>query len=251
MNTLSRQLRALALLLDYPRDDLYAHLADIDELLAPLDMATDARNHESLHTLIADMIATDPMDLQAQFIETFDRGRSTSLNLFEHVHGDSKDRGQAMVDLLAQYEEIGLRLQVKELPDYLPIYLEYVSVLDSAAAIDALQEIAPLLANLAVSLSRRKSPWLAVLAALCRLAEVADWQALIAQETSSSESLASPDPRDALRASAPPDWTAEGLDAAWAEEPVSFLGACDPQPAHPAAQTMRFVPNTSASSRRS
>lgn len=69
----------------------------------------------------------DPLDAQAQYSELFDRGRATSLLLFEHVHGESRDRGQAMVDLLAQYEQHGLQLNSRELPDHLPLYLEYLA----------------------------------------------------------------------------------------------------------------------------
>ena len=71
----------------------------------------------------------DPLDAQAQYSELFDRGRATSLLLFEHVHGESRDRGQAMVDLLAQYEQHGLQLNSRELPDHLPLYLEYLAQL--------------------------------------------------------------------------------------------------------------------------
>ncbi len=71
----------------------------------------------------------DPLDAQAQYSELFHRGRATSLLLFEHVHGESRDRGQAMVDLLAQYEQHGLQLNSCELPDHLPLYLEYLSQL--------------------------------------------------------------------------------------------------------------------------
>lgn len=67
----------------------------------------------------------DPLDARAQYSELFDRGRATSLLLFEHVHGESRDRGRAMVDLLAQYEQHGLQLNSRELPDHLPLYLEY------------------------------------------------------------------------------------------------------------------------------
>lgn len=63
------------------------------------------------------------LDKQAEWCEVFDRGRTTSLLLFEHVHAESRDRGQAMVDLLAEYEKVGLQLDCRELPDYLPLYL--------------------------------------------------------------------------------------------------------------------------------
>jgi nitrate reductase delta subunit len=241
MHNLSRQLRALALLLDYPRDDVQVHLTEVSAVLGPLE-PDHPTPRESLRELIDHMATTDLMDLQAEFVDIFDRGRSTSLNLFEHVHGDSRDRGQAMVDLLAQYQEVGLDLQSKELPDYLPVYLEYCSVLDPSAARDALEEVALLVAHLTVALDRRDSLWVAVTSAICRLSGVSDWRALVEQQTGQEERPPTPGPRDIQSEGLPADWTAAGLDAVWAEEPVDFLGACNPQQATPSVQTVQFMP---------
>jgi nitrate reductase molybdenum cofactor assembly chaperone len=90
--------------------------------------------------------AQDPLDAQAAYSELFDRGRATSLLLFEHVHGESRDRGQAMVDLMAQYERHGLLLDSRELPDHLPLYLEYLAQLPEEEALGGLQDVAPILA---------------------------------------------------------------------------------------------------------
>jgi nitrate reductase delta subunit len=242
MKTLSRQLRALALLLDYPTADTHAHLGELTDLLAGLEAPASELPRTSLMACIAGMAATDLMDLQADFVDTFDRGRSTSLNLFEQVHGDSRDRGQAMVDLLAQYQEVGLSLQAQELPDYLPVYLEYASILEPAAARETLQEVVSLVANLANALERRTSRWVPVAAAVCRLAGVDDWQALVEQEAKKEKKSPVPGPRDVHVEGLPEDWTAAGLDAVWAEEPVDFLGACSPQHAGPKVQTVQFMP---------
>lgn len=242
MDAVSQQLRALGLLLDYPCADVQEHLAEIVDVLGPLSVgATDGSEHESLRALLSEVACTELLDLQARFVDTFDRGRSTSLNLFEQVHGDSRDRGQAMVDLLAQYESVDLRLQGRELPDYLPIYLEYASVLPPSAARDALQEVLPLLANLASALERRQSPWLAAVATLCTLAGASHWRAVLEQERVQQERGTQPQRRDAAGDGLPADWTLEGLDAAWAEEPVSFLGACSPQGSGASAQPIQFV----------
>ena len=236
MEDLSRQLRALGLLLDYPCADVQVHLTELWDVLGPLIVAAaDGTNHESLRALLSEMAGTELLDLQARFVDTFDRGRSTSLNLFEQVHGDSRDRGQAMVDLLAQYQAVGLLLQGRELPDYLPIYLEYASVLAPSAAREALQEVLPLLVNLASALERRESPWLAAVVALCTLAGAANWRAVLEQERAQPQRHAPAG--DGL----PADWTPEGLDAAWAEEPVTFLGACSPKRPDASAQPMQFV----------
>lgn len=241
MHDLSRQLRALALLLDYPGEAMQAHLAEIGDVLGPLEPGHSAAR-ESLQGLIDHMAAADLMDLQAEFVDTFDRGRSTSLNLFEQVHGDSRDRGQAMVDLLAQYQEVGLDLQAKELPDYLPVYLEYCSVLDPSAAREALEEVALLVAHLTAALDRRESPWVAVTAAVCRLSGANDWRDLVEQQSGQQAGPPTPGPRDIHKEGLPADWTPAGLDAVWAEEPVDFLGACNPQQARPSVQTVQFMP---------
>ena len=240
MHNLSRQLRALALLLDYPGDAMQAHLAELGAVLNALEPGKPGVR-ESLQSLMYHFAASDLMDLQAEFVDTFDRGRSTSLNLFEQVHGDSRDRGQAMVDLLAQYQEVGLDLQAKELPDYLPVYLEYCSVLDPGAAREALEEVALLVAHLTVALDRRDSPWVAVTSAVCRLAGVSDWRAFVEQQTGREARPPTPGPRNIQSEGLPADWTAAGLDAVWAEEPVDFLGACNPQHATPSVQTVQTV----------
>ncbi len=247
MNTFSRQLRALALLLDYPQIETHTHLTELGMVLTPLYLAEAKGSHESLLACIAGMAASDLMDLQADFVDTFDRGRSTSLNLFEHIHGDSRDRGQAMVDLLAQYQEIGLNLQTNELPDYLPIYLEYASVLDPVAAHAALEEIVHLVAHITAALERRESPWVAVTAAICRLAGASNWRSLIAQEIHPETQSSVTETADVQRASPHDDWTPEGLDAVWAEEPVNFLGTCGTQQQVPFTQPVQFVPHATQS----
>lgn len=98
----------------------------------------------------------DPLDARAQYSELFDRGRATSLLLFEHVHGESRDRGRAMVDLLAQYEQHGLQLNSRELPDHLPLYLG-TAQLPQSEAVEGLKDIAPILALLSARLQQRET----------------------------------------------------------------------------------------------
>jgi nitrate reductase molybdenum cofactor assembly chaperone NarJ/NarW len=150
----ARCVRAFALLLDYPTAQTIAALPEIKAVLA-----ADAY---ALAPLI-ELLGADLLDAQEAYVTTFDRGRRTSLNLFEHVHGESRDRGQAMVDLLRVYEEAGLQLAVNQLPDYLPVFLEYVALLDPADAEEHLGEVAPILADIGAGLARRGSPWCAAL----------------------------------------------------------------------------------------
>ena len=96
---------------------------------------SDKEDAQTLGVFLRDLIAQDVLDVQASYSELFDRGRATSLLLFEHVHGESRDRGQAMVDLMAQYEQHGLQLDSRELPDHLPLYLEYLAQLPKSEAL--------------------------------------------------------------------------------------------------------------------
>ncbi len=109
-------------LLEYPDAALWQHQQEMFEAIA----ASKNLPKEDAHALgifLRDLTTMDPLDARAQYSELFDRGRATSLLLFEHVHGESRDRGRAMVDLLAQYEQHGLQLNSRELPDHLPLYL--------------------------------------------------------------------------------------------------------------------------------
>lgn len=196
--------RALAVLLDYPSEGLQANVAQVATALEVLGAA----NLRALRPLLTDLAERDLLDLQERYVETFDRGRRTSLNLFEHVHGDSRDRGQAMVDLLAMYREVGIDLTTEQLPDYLPAFLEYLSLLDEAAARERLGDIAHILQAIAAALARRASPYAAVFDVLLALAGESP---LAAQAI---------DPED--------DTTFEAIEAAWKEEPVNFLDAAAP-----------------------
>ncbi len=112
-------------LLEYPDAALAQHQQEMFEALASSEKLSKEDAH-ALGVFLRDLVAQDPLDAQAAYSELFDRGRATSLLLFEHVHGESHDRGQAMVDLMAQYERHGLLLDSHELPDHLPLYLEYL-----------------------------------------------------------------------------------------------------------------------------
>jgi nitrate reductase delta subunit len=209
--------RALAALLDYPSARLQQNTESIRQALGG-----DAR---LLAPLLAQIEASDLMDLQEQYFETFDRGRRTSLNLFEHVYGDSRDRGQAMVDLLAMYEKAGVQFSSDQLPDYLPAFLDYLALVPDAEAAAQLNEIAHIVAAVGATLARRKSPYAAVFDVLLARAEA---QSEDAQET---------------EVDAEDDTTYAAIDAAWAEAPVEFLGAaapCGSQSAPPREQPIQI-----------
>ena len=142
MNDHSQLFRLLALLLDYPRAELREESLGLHALIRTCELPEALR--DGLAALLNELCQGDLLDVQARYDGLFERGRSVSL-LFEHVHGESRDRGQAMVDLLDRYTGAGLQIDVPELPDYLPLYLEYLSLLPFAAASEGLAEVAHIL----------------------------------------------------------------------------------------------------------
>jgi len=162
-------LRALAALLGYPHPDLRSALPEIAEVLRQAS-AIPAADREALLALINEIAASDQLDAEERYVATFDRGRATSLNLFEHLHGDSRDRGQAMVELKQMYERAGFALTTSELPDYLPVLLEYLSQRDKAEIIDVLGDCAHIVCSIGEALLKRESRYAAVLQAVLRIA---------------------------------------------------------------------------------
>lgn len=162
-------LRVLAALLAYPDAGLRTHLPEMNDLLAADGVLGAARLAE-VQALVRRLSISDPVDAEVVYVELFDRGRATSLYLFEHVHGDSRDRGPAMIDLGEMYAKAGLLLKPDELPDYLPVMLEFISTQPPREARKFLEEIAHLLNALFAALQLRGSPYASVLGALLDMA---------------------------------------------------------------------------------
>ncbi len=205
-------LRALALMLGYPNQDLRAQLPRLLEAIDTEDIVSATRRAE-LHALASELLRLDPMEVEARYVETFDRGRATSLHLFEHVHGDSRDRGPAMVDLVQTYDKAGLLLAPDELPDHLCVVLEFASTQPPALAREFLGEMAHILTAIFSALLQRGSPYAAAVAAVLELS--------------------------GQKVQAVPIEADEPMDESWAE-PVVFDGCStrgqarpgDPQPIH-------------------
>jgi nitrate reductase delta subunit len=157
--------RALSALLTYPSEELCAAVPEIEEAIAAEKLVPPSVAL-ALQPLHNDLASLDLFELQERYVELFDRSRRLSLHLFEHVHGESRDRGQAMVDLAALYEKDGLELQANELPDYLPLFLEYLSTKPLGEALSLLSETAHILGALEERLVSRASPYAAVLTAI-------------------------------------------------------------------------------------
>ena len=201
-----RSLRALAALLSYPTAELRAAAGEIRDAI---DREPLLRGEEraGLGRLIDELVAGDLYDLQERYGLLFDRTRSLSLHLFEHVHGESRDRGPAMVDLLKLYEEGGFSPTPSELPDFLPLFLEYASTLPIKAAIELVGQPANVIAALRERLAKRSSAYEAVMAGLLAIARTK------LDETALAALRAEPDPE-------PDDLAA--LDAAWIDQEVTF-----------------------------
>src|SRR6185369_8145875 len=140
-----------AALLSYPAAELVEALPEIRAAIAT-ERRIGRRDRVALDSLIDELAAADLLDAQEGYVALFDRGRATSLNLYEHVHGDSRDRGQAMVDLAQIYARGGLDLSTRELPDYLPVLLEYLSTRPFAEVEEMLRDCAHLLRSIGEAL---------------------------------------------------------------------------------------------------
>ena len=170
---MAHTLRVLAALLSYPDAALRGHLTEMADLLAA-ERALTAPRRQELLALMDQLRRSDALQLEADYVELFDRGRATSLHLFEHVHGDSRERGPAMIDLGQTYEAAGLVLAEGELPDYLPAVLEFVSTQPPREARAFLSEMAHIFNAIFSALQRHASPsvrgYASVLGALLELA---------------------------------------------------------------------------------
>lgn len=203
-------LKIIALLIEYPDEVLWESR---DEALALI-----AQDAPMLLPFAQQHLNAPLLDQQAAWCEVFERGRATSLLLFEHVHAESRDRGQAMVDLMNQYQQAGLQLDCRELPDYLPLYLEYLSIVPDAQAQEGLQNVAPILALIGGRLKQRAIPHYQLFDALLTFAGSKLSSDSVTQQVAGEKR----------------DDTRQALDAVWEEEQVKFIEdnatACDSSP---------------------
>lgn len=164
-----KTLKILGALLTYPSAEQVTALPEFRSLLAKEKWVPE-ETLNALDHLMNWMADQDLMDLQEEFVALFDRTPSLCLHLFEHVHGDSRDRGQALVDLSGVYKDAGLLINTEEMPDFLPLFLEYLSIIEIEEAAQNLGEIANVLGVLAGRLKNRQSPYTAVFEALIEAA---------------------------------------------------------------------------------
>lgn len=196
-------LRAFAALLGYPSAELKAHASEVADAIRS-EGALPRADQRRLQPLLDRLANEELLDQQSAYSELFDRSRSLSLHLFEHVHGDSRERGQAMIDLGQQYIQSGIFLEASELPDFVPVFLEYVSCLPVGEARETLGEPAHVYAALAERLDKRGSDYAAIFHGLVALAGVRPAAEAVAQVDDNTPAVDAP------------------IDDEWEEAPVSF-----------------------------
>ena len=223
MKDMKYSLRALARLLSYPDAQWREQASALVDAIGS-ESALPAARVAELRTLVSAMLRGNPMEIESRYVETFDRGRATSLHLFEHVHGDSRDRGPAMIDLVQTYEKAGLYLSADELPDHLGAVLEFASTQPATLAKAFLGEVAHILNAIFSALLKRESPYASVVAAVLELA--------------------------GQKAQAVPFTADEPMDEAWAE-PEAFNGCSSRGQSRPGqAQPIHIVRRDAAEQQR-
>lgn len=234
----TKTLKILGLLLTYPDQRL---IEAADDILHALDVEQwlPEKSLTGIRTLLAHLRTSDLYDAQEDYVLLFDRTPSLSLHLFEHVHGDSRDRGAAMVDLDMVYREAGLHNASDETPDYLPLFLEYLSILPVEKARDDLRGALHVIGVTSERLKRRTSLYANVFDALIAASKQ------IPDEASLQKSLA-------IDAGILPD--SETLDRIW-EEQFAFDHPAGKESACPKAEDMLarmgLVPQTVKMEKRS
>lgn len=201
-------LKVLSLLLSYPTEELQSDMSELKAAIAG-DGALGEQNMKLITRLADDIAKLSLSDAEERYVFLFDRTRTLSLHLFEHVHGESRDRGQAMVDLMTMYEQDGFEIDVKELPDFLPMFLEYLSNKPEGTARELLGQTVHIITVLKERLRKRKSVYVNAFVVLEAIAKGKPDAKLVRELLSVPED----DPNDL-----------DALDRIWEEEAVTFGG---------------------------
>ena len=218
-------LSVISRLIDYPDEQILANEQAMINVIE--ESGLDASLEERLINFIESNLAKDLMDWQSEYDGLFERGRSLGLWLFEHVHGESRDRGQAMVDLVNVYREAGLEISQHELPDYIPLFLEFLATQGEDNAVQWLKDVEHVLGLLLCRLEKRGSDYEVLFESLLTIAdsqvELDEFRRQIAEEKR--------------------DDTAQAIDKEWEEEEVTFGAdsldkACDSKARRP-SETQR------------
>lgn len=198
-----RSFKALGIMLCYPSDEWVYDIYNLYQVIED-EKLLRVQDLQLIKDFVLELQSKDLLEAQEDYVENFDRVRSLSLHLFEHIHGESRDRGQAMVDLSEIYKEKGFSLDKSELPDYLPVFLEHLSYLPKDEAIEMLKEPIKILKALGKRLAERGSCYSIIFDSLLKIA---------------GEEPEKVEKRRAVKISH------EQLDKEWEEKPIIFLGA--------------------------
>ena len=185
----------------YPNKEIYDFLPEVNASLQDENLL-NANSITGIDAFV-EFFAKQPLTFwQEHYVQLFDYSRSVSLYLFEHVHGDSKDRGQAMVDLIELYKENGLQINQPELPDYLPVFLEFLATQSQSKAMDYLSEIIDIVGFIHKKLEDKDNPYKYLLSAVIQLSGRKPTEARIEKMVSEMPEIS--------------------IDEAYEEEPVTF-----------------------------
>ena len=202
-------IKALGALLLYPDAAMIEALDDIQQLVEAEPLLGPEQT-AAVGRCIAEMRPQGLLDLQEQYVQLFDNTPKHALYLFQHLYGDSPERGPAMADLIGMYRDHGYQPIANELPDYLPLYCEFAAQFPEPEARSLLSRALPVLELMAQRLGHKGSAYAAVFSALASLAEADEDTAAIARLL------------NAQTRSSKGDRT---MDEAWQERPVSFTAA--------------------------
>jgi len=198
--------KVLGLLMSYPKPEWVSHLGEFGSLLVQ-EKFLPRKQLQAVLAFIEELQTADLYEVQEEYVATFDRGRSHSLHLFEHIHGESRDRGQAMVNLSDAYEEKGFFIDQAELPDYIPMFLEFLSLCPVDEAVNLLGEPIDIMATIATRLQKRDSSYAVLFDAVVALSRVKPSQEKIEE----------------VLAQEPEDTSLDAMDKEW-EEAAAFAG---------------------------
>jgi nitrate reductase delta subunit len=163
--------KVFSLLLSYPEPEWLEALPELEAALAA-EADLNGKASEKLFPLISVLRRLSLIELQEVYVATFDRNPSHSLHLFEHIHGESRDRGSAMINLLEEYWKHDFDATESELPDYVPLFLEFLSLLPAGEALGLLGDAVHVLATVGKKLDKNGSPYAAVFQVLEALSPV-------------------------------------------------------------------------------
>jgi nitrate reductase delta subunit len=198
-------LKVISRLLDYPSEALFTHADDLVNAINE-SVLLSTKSKEQLVEFTHQLTRSELYDAQERYDLLFDRGRSLSLLLFEHVHGESRDRGQAMVDLMKEYTDHGFEISSEQLPDYIPLYLEFLSEQDQPYAQEWLSDVSHILTILSERLRARDCNYSALFDAMIELSGAAVEREKLAKIVQKEQ----------------PDDTFEAIDEAWEDKEIRF-----------------------------